>query len=742
MKEAHEEPNISQLLREHFGHDSFIPPQEEIIKDVLAGRDVFALLPTGGGKSLCYQLPAFILDGLILVVSPLIALMKDQVDGLRAKGIAAAYINSTLTSYEVQGIRTGLLNREVKILYVAPERLMLSEFLSFMTRLKISLIAIDEAHCISEWGHEFRPAYRQLKVLKDYFPETPLMALTATAVPEVQADIIALLKLKDPAVYKASFNRKNLVYHIRPKADAYGQMLQYLSSHGGESGIVYCFSQKSTESLANKLQKVGLRALPYHAGMDPVRRAETQEMFIKNDVDIVMATIAFGMGIDKPDIRFVIHYDLPKNLETYSQETGRAGRDGLESDCILFFGYGDTKKIEYLIGQGNDDEQKGISYRKLQEIVSFCDSQECRRKALLGYFGEAYGEENCGGCDNCCQSPRERFDGTKIAQKILTCVSQAHEKFGANHIVDILRGSKGRKILQNGHDSLKAYGSGKEYSAGQWRSFIRELILLGYLMVEGDAYPVLRLTEKSYDLLFGGEAIMLTKPAQETSMVWPSHEGFDDRSEVRSNGRSDGHADSPVNSLSDGCMDSDLFESLRALRRQVASDEGVPPYIVFHDSSLKAMAARLPRNRAAFRAIEGVGDKKLEKYGDIFLREIDAYCQRLKAPEEDGLISAQGCSSDELADTELETPSQEILSPDDETAFDSDPALAGEQGMDLKHDPRIKDDNDILERLNRLEQQVDELKLAIGEIRDYVMAQRCADSTPRRTELIDQRQKN
>ncbi len=716
MKDASEELNASQLLKKYFGHDSFIPPQEEIIKDILAGRDVFALLPTGGGKSLCYQLPALILNGLILVVSPLIALMKDQVDGLRAKGIAAAYINSTLTSYEVQEIKSGLLNNGIKILYVAPERLMLSEFLSFLRRLKIGLIAIDEAHCISEWGHEFRPAYRQLKVLKDYFPEIPLVALTATAVPEVQADIIALLKLKDPAVYKASFNRKNLVYCVRPKTDAYGQLLQYLSSHRGESGIIYCFSQKSTESLANKLQKVGLQALPYHAGMDPVIRAETQERFIKNDIDVVVATIAFGMGIDKPDIRFVIHYDLPKNIETYSQETGRAGRDGLQSDCILFFGYGDTKKIEYLIGQGNDEEQKRISNRKLQEMVSFCDSQECRRKVLLGYFGEAYEEEDCDSCDNCSQSPRERFDGTKIAQKILTCVSQAHEKFGANHIVDILRGSKGRKILQNGHDSLKAYGSGKEYPADQWRSFIRELILLGYLQVVGDAYPVLRLTEKSYDLLFGGEAIMLTKPALETAMAWPSREGSEDSSEVGSNGFSDGRTVGHP----EGSPDQDLFESLRALRRQVADQEGVPPYIVFHDSSLKAMAARRPRNRAEFRSIEGVGDKKLEKYGDIFLREIDDYCRNNEAPEQDCPVSVQSGSSDETTEIEPENPSPEISSLDYEAA---------------------KDDNNILERLNRLEQQMEELKLAIGEIKDCIMIERCTDSASKRTELINQRQR-
>jgi ATP-dependent DNA helicase RecQ len=690
----------------------------------LAGRDVFALLPTGGGKSLCYQLPALILDGLLLVVSPLIALMKDQVDVLREKGIAAAYINSTLSPYEVQKIRSSLLNSYIKILYVAPERLILSEFLSFLTRLKISLIAIDEAHCISEWGHEFRPAYRQLKVLKELFPEVPLMALTATAVPEVQADIIALLGLEDPAIYRSSFNRKNLVYCVRTKADAYGQLLLYLNDHKGESGIIYCFSQKSTESLAEKLQKVGLRALPYHAGMDPGRRAETQDRFIKNDIEIVVATIAFGMGIDKPDIRFVVHYDLPKNMETYSQETGRAGRDGLQSDCILFFGYGDRKKIEYLIGQGNDEEQRQVSYRKLRDVVNFCEAYGCRRKALLGYFGEVYGEANCGSCDNCL-APKEKFDGTQTAQKILTCVSQVREKFGANYIAEILRGSKSRKILQNNHDSLKAYGSGREYPASMWQSFIRELIMQGYLQTEGDMYPVLRLTEKSYDLLFGGEAIMLTKPAVETAMAKTSH----DSSEDHFDDCSDGLSDSRFDNRSNGSRDEDLFESLRALRRKLASDEGIPPYMVFHDSSLREMTARLPRNKAEFRSIEGVGDRKLEKYGDIFLEEIDAHClhDSSKAPGQNCPVYFQGSSSVEIAAAKSEISSPEISFPDDDTTVDCNLALTSEKKMNAEDDFGIEYDKDIIEKLNRLEKQVEELKLAIGEIKDCIMAARSMD---------------
>ncbi|VUT28177.1 MAG: putative ATP-dependent RNA helicase [Candidatus Syntrophoarchaeum sp. GoM_oil] len=491
--------SASQALQKYFGYTSFFPLQEEIIRDILLKNDVFALMPTGGGKSLCYQLPALLLDGVTIVVSPLIALMKDQVDDLRENGIGAAYINSLLSFDEIQIVKAKLLKNGISILYVAPERMMIPSFLSFLERLNIGLIAVDEAHCISEWGHDFRPEYRRLNLLKEIFPQTPLIALTATAIPEVQKDIITQLKLTDPKIYKASLDRENLFYQIKPKYDAYQQLLQYLKNHKKDSGIIYCYSRKSTDDLANKLQEEGYRVLSYHAGLDSRLRTETQDKLVKDDVEIIVATIAFGMGIDKPNIRFVIHYDLPKNIESYYQETGRAGRDGLESDCILFFSYGDKVKIEYFIGQKTEESEKRIAYKKLRDMVNFCESRTCRRKILLNYFGEAYDEINCGNCDSCLE-PKETIDGTIIAQKIISCVSQVGERFGVNYIADVLCGSKSQKIIRSRNDILSVYGTGKEYSRKQWQTFIRELIQLGFLRLEGDRYPIVKLTQKSQDI--------------------------------------------------------------------------------------------------------------------------------------------------------------------------------------------------------------------------------------------------
>jgi len=589
-----------QALQKYFGYTSFFPLQEEIVKDILLKNDVFVLMPTGGGKSLCYQLPALLFDGVTIVVSPLIALMKDQVDGLKADGIAAAYINSSLSSGEIQHIKKELLENKISILYVAPERIMLHSFLSFLQHLNISLIAIDEAHCISEWGHDFRPEYRQLKLLKEDFPKTPLVALTATAIPEVQKDIITQLKLANPKIYKASFNRENLFYQVKPKDNAYHQLLQYLKNHKRDSGIIYCYSRKSADSLANKLQGNGYRILPYHSGLNSDLRTETQERFFKDDVEIIAATIAFGMGIDKPNIRFVIHYDLPKSLETYYQETGRAGRDGERSDCILFFSYGDKRKIEYFIEQKGDETEKLIAYKKLHDMVNFCESRTCRRRILLNYFSEEYHETNCGNCDNCLE-PKETIDGTSIAQKIISCTSQIKERFGMNYIADVLCGSKNQKIIRNQHDTLKAYGTGKEHSKKQWQVFIRELIQLGYLRLEGEEYPVVKLSQKSHDILSGKERCLLTKPTEKIPITQKYFEEDFDR---------------------------DLFENLRDLRKELADAEGMPPYIIFHDSSLKAMATHFPRSLSDFRKIGGVGESKLEKYGELFVKEIVDYCNK------------------------------------------------------------------------------------------------------------------
>src|SRR3990167_5978465 len=519
------------ILQKYFGYTTFYPLQEEIIREALKRRDIFVLMPTGGGKSLCYQLPAMIFEGITIVFSPLIALMKDQVDGLLADGIPAVFINSSLSYEESAKRRRDLCSNAIKILYIAPERLVMPEFLQFLQGLKVSLFAIDESHCISEWGHDFRPEYRQLKTLKEKFPDVPVMALTATATPRVQEDIISHLRLPECRVFKASFNRKNLYYQIRPKGHPYHQILQYLgtrravlfslrsmqamplSEAKNDSGIIYCQSRKTADSLAASLQSDGYRALPYHAGLTPEVRNENQERFIRDDVEIIVATIAFGMGIDKPNVRYVIHYDLPKSIEGYYQETGRAGRDGLKSDCILFFSYGDKFKIEHFILQKTDENEKQTALKQLREIINYCEGNVCRRKLLLTYFGEVFDESNCGHCDICLE-PKERFDGTIAAQKILSCIYRTGERFGINYIVDVLTGSKNKKIAQNRHDTIKTYGAGKEYPKSQWQSLIRELIRSGYVQLEGDQYPVLRLNSKSRDVLLHNGQVSLTKPEE------------------------------------------------------------------------------------------------------------------------------------------------------------------------------------------------------------------------------------
>jgi ATP-dependent DNA helicase RecQ len=545
MQEEQGELNIYEALQKYFGYTSFITPQEQIIKEIMAGKDVFALLPTGGGKSLCYQLPALLLDGVAVVVSPLIALMKDQVDSLRENGIDAACINSTMSFNDVKNLKLNLLNNKIKILYAAPERIVLPEFISFLKQCKISLIAVDESHCISEWGHDFRPAYRQLKMLRYLFPETPIIALTATAISEVQADIINLLNLKDPAIFRASFDRKNLIYHLKPKADAYHQLLQFLNSHSGDSGIIYCFSRKSTEDLALKLQQEGFRALPYHAGLDSNLRTNTQDQFINDKKEIIVATIAFGMGIDKSNIRFVVHYDLPKNLESYYQETGRAGRDGIKSDCILFFSYGDIKKIDYMIEKGTDEKQKKIAYDKLESVKRFCEIKLCRRKFLLEYFGEAYKEENCGSCDNCL-AKIESIDVSKKAQKSQGAVSE-----------------KGKSSQNTSSEGLRA-----------------KLSTTGLSSPNSHIDAVRIMQERPEDIFH-----------------------------------------------------KDLFEILRDLRKRLANTKDIPPYIIFHDSSLKEMATKVPRNLSEFRNIYGVGKKKIDQYGDVFIKEICEYRAKNEMPD-------------------------------------------------------------------------------------------------------------
>jgi len=591
---------IHKTLQTYFGYTSFYPLQEDIIHEVIKQNDVFVLMPTGAGKSLCYQLPSLLFDGLTIVISPLIALMKDQVDGLIADGIPAAFINSSLSCSEIDRRKQSLSSHEIKILYMAPERLMMPEFLQFLRGLKVSLFAIDESHCISEWGHDFRPEYRQLKILREIFPKVPVMALTATATPAVQRDIISQLRLPDCKIFTASFNRKNLCYLIKQKENSYHQILQYLKERKNDSGIIYCQSRKTVEELAERLRSDGYRALPYHAGLSSEIRTGNQERFIRDDAEIIVATIAFGMGIDKPNVRYVIHYDLPKSIEGYYQETGRAGRDGLKSDCILFFSYGDKFKIEHFILQKTDENERQSSLKQLREIINYCEGNACRRRLLLAYFGELFDESNCGHCDVCLE-PKERFDGTIAAQKILSCIYRTGERFGINYIVDVLTGSKNQKIAQNRHDTIKTYGAGKEYPKSQWQSLIRELIRSGYVQLDGDQYPVLKLNNKSRHVLLHNEQVSLTKPEEPLL--------------IRKDGREEDY-------------DRILFDLLRILRKTIADQEEVPPYVIFHDTSLKEMSIYYPQSLQDFRKISGVGEQKLQKYGEIFLKEIGDYCKQ------------------------------------------------------------------------------------------------------------------
>ena len=665
---------MHSVLRQYFGYTAFRPLQEEIIRDVLDRKDVFVLMPTGGGKSICYQLPALLLEGVTVVVSPLISLMKDQVDGLDANGIAAAFMNSTQSAREIRDIKTAFLENKLKILYIAPERLMMPGTFAFLKKGKVSLFAIDEAHCISEWGHDFRPEYRKLKLLRDPktgFPDVPVIALTATATDRVRKDIISQLGFAiDPekGPYVASFNRSNLYYEVRPKKDTFSEIADYLRRHRGEAGIIYCQSRNNVENLTKKLNLAGFRALPYHAGLSDSERARNQEMFIKDDVDIIVATIAFGMGIDKSNVRFVIHYDLPRNLESYYQETGRGGRDGSPCECILFFSRGDRFKIEYFIAQKTNEKEKDISLVQLRQMVAYCEGNKCRRQTLMEYFGEKF-PASCGNCDTCLR-PKDTFDGTEAARKLIACIQELNQRFGTNYVIDVLTGSKNKKIKQNRHEKLKAHGSGKEFTKDQWRSLASEMLNTGLLEVSGAQYPLLKLNAMSRKILKGSESVELVCPEgfmpreEEKSVpegsvppapadkikgkdeddiqfpIQPPAERYSTAAEVLKKAKSRGLSKSGTE------HDPILFERLKALRKQIALKKNLPPYIIFSDTSLKEMAAKLPQSPEEFHSITGVGDHKLRKYGNDFLKEIRDYCNDY------GLIPAE--KAEDSGDREIE----------------------------------------------------------------------------------------
>ncbi len=596
-------PRAREILKHQFGFDSFRLDQEPVIDTVLQGKDCVVLMPTGGGKSLCYQIPALMLDGLTVVISPLIALMKDQVDALRNNGIEAAFLNSTQTAAQQVEVFRDIRSGKLKLLYVAPERLLQSgdQFIDFLSSIKVSLFAIDEAHCISSWGHDFRPEYIRLGRLKTDFPTIPVIALTATADKLVRKDIVERLNVPKASVFVSSFNRPNIHYAVEPKRNSYSQLLDYLEKRRDESGIIYCLSRSSVDALAADLKDEGFHALPYHAGLDKATRDRNQELFLKDEAKIIVATIAFGMGIDKSNVRFVVHMDLPKNIESYYQETGRAGRDGLPSDALLFFSWGDVVKLKGFAAVEGNREQTAIMLKKLDTMGKFGEIRTCRRRFLLIYFSEET-VDACGNCDN-CSTTYEKFDGTIIAQKAMSAVVRTGERFGMSYLIDFLRGSQAKNIRDE-HKNLKTYGVGADISKNNWYEYFKDLISQGYLAQTEGQYPVIALTEKSEDVLRGRIGVELIKARikEEKKYKYAETTGLEHHS--------------------------DLFNDLRNVRAVLARGENVPPYVIFSDATLIEMATFLPLTLSDLRKISGVGDLKLEKYGADFLKEIRNYCKR------------------------------------------------------------------------------------------------------------------
>jgi ATP-dependent DNA helicase RecQ len=602
-------------LKHHFGFDAFRPLQAEIVDDVLAGRDVFALLPTGGGKSLCFQLPAVMRPGLTVVVSPLIALMKDQVDALTAAGIPATFLNSSLDAQETRLRLRTLHEGGYRLLYLAPERLALPHVYRDLEAWNVTRFAIDEAHCISEWGHDFRPDYRRLAELRRAFPSVPVLALTATATTRVREDIVQSLHLREPRRYVASFNRPNLTYRVEPKENAQKQLLAFVRARRKESGIIYAASRRQVETLAEKLRQAGIGALPYHAGLDPSERSYNQERFVRDDVPVICATVAFGMGINKSNVRYVVHYDLPKNLESYYQETGRAGRDGLPAECVLYYGASDTAKLLGFIEE-KEGEERERALASLRIMQHYAEGPDCRRATLLDYFGETLEPGTCTGCDNCL-APRARFDGTIFAQKFLSNVVRVRQAsgfaVGLNHLVDVLTGRDTEKVRSWNHDALTTYGIGKETARPQWIAIGRELTRLGLVRQTPGLRSVLELTDDGRRTLLDRRRVELTAALPATTLRRTERGGRD--------------------VAIDGDGDDSLFDALRALRKHIADQRDVPAYVIFPDTTLRAMARDVPTTLAELRRIPGVGDKKLADYGDVFLSELARHGTRENAVE-------------------------------------------------------------------------------------------------------------
>lgn len=590
------EPAILATLRNVFGFQTFLPNQESIISSILNKQDVFAVMPTGGGKSLCFQLPAQMLHGTAVVISPLISLMKDQVDTALENGIPAAFMNSSLSTQEIADVYRMMKYDKIKLLYIAPERFAMPHFLETLKAVHVSLYAIDEAHCISEWGHDFRPDYLSLSLIPKMFPDIPVAAFTATATQKVQEDIINKIGLRSPNIIRASFDRPNLFYQVKRKSKVDLQILEFLREHCGDPGIIYRTTRDSVMDTADFLVSRGITALPYHAGLTTGERTRNQNAFNRDEASVIVATIAFGMGIDKSNVRFIIHADLPKNIESYYQETGRAGRDGERAYCILFFSRGDIPKIRYFIDQMTDEKERSIAMEKLNQMAGFAEHNVCRRKQLLNFFGEVYPLDNCGACD-ICSGGVEQIDITMDAQMIMSAISGTDQRFGAGHVIDIVTGADTKRIRELRHDELKTYGSGKHKDKKYWRFLVDELLAQGIIRRDGDMYPILRLTEKGSNDLFGGGQITALRREEK----------------LRTKKQT-------IKSSEYGDYDENLFERLRIIRKNLAEEQQVPPFVIFSDRTLHEMCRHYPATLSGMRNINGVGDAKLDRGWRIFYK--------------------------------------------------------------------------------------------------------------------------